>query len=363
VFNFPTNTDRTNVEQFVLAFDTGLKPMVGQQVSATASTLNDTGLNTRINLMVARDEADDCDLVVKGNLAGEARGWLYDDTTNLFVSDGNEAPISETVLRQQATTAGQERTYTCVPPGSGERIGLDRDEDGFFDRVEIDAGTDPADPLDFPGAPPTTTTVPTTSTTTSTTPATTSTTTTTLPSSFINIPTHSLSLKDDVTVPVNLNVRKISFKSSTKGLPTRVLPPTAGSAGDPTQHGATLIVYNSAGLSSDEVTVNLPQSGWSPFGNGGYRFRDTSGGPISMITVKTDSLQVRGGKAAWTYSLDEPAQGRVAVRLRLGGGGTWCADAPAKMNGNPPSTVRNDQPGRFTAALRSPAPAICPATP
>jgi hypothetical protein len=39
-------------------------------------------------------------------------------------------------------------TYTCVPPGEGNRLALDRDGDTLFDRDEIDAGTDPADPRD-----------------------------------------------------------------------------------------------------------------------------------------------------------------------------------------------------------------------
>jgi hypothetical protein len=38
-------------------------------------------------------------------------------------------------------------TYSAVPPGSGPRIGVDRDADGWYDADEIDAGTDPADPL------------------------------------------------------------------------------------------------------------------------------------------------------------------------------------------------------------------------
>jgi hypothetical protein len=37
-------------------------------------------------------------------------------------------------------------TFTCVPPGSGERIGVDRDGDGAWDGDERDAHTDPADP-------------------------------------------------------------------------------------------------------------------------------------------------------------------------------------------------------------------------
>jgi len=38
----------------------------------------------------------------------------------------------------------------AVPPGSGIRIGIDRDLDGFYDRDELDAGSDPADPASRP---------------------------------------------------------------------------------------------------------------------------------------------------------------------------------------------------------------------
>jgi hypothetical protein len=41
-------------------------------------------------------------------------------------------------------------TFTCVPPGSGERIGVDRDGDGAWDGDERDAHTDPADPDSTP---------------------------------------------------------------------------------------------------------------------------------------------------------------------------------------------------------------------
>src|SRR5262249_4570653 len=62
----------------------------------------------------------------------------------------------------QAGTAGQELTYTCVPPGSGIRMGIDRDEDGLFDRDELDAGTDPAHSATTSTTSPTTTTSTTT---------------------------------------------------------------------------------------------------------------------------------------------------------------------------------------------------------
>ena len=41
-------------------------------------------------------------------------------------------------------------TYTCVPPGSGERIGVDRDGDGSWDGDERLAQTDPADSASKP---------------------------------------------------------------------------------------------------------------------------------------------------------------------------------------------------------------------
>jgi hypothetical protein len=66
-----------------------------------------------------------------------------------FQSDRqSEAALSDNELRTLASADGGQITYTCVPPGEGVRLGLDRDEDTLFDRDEIDAGTDPADPRD-----------------------------------------------------------------------------------------------------------------------------------------------------------------------------------------------------------------------
>ena len=87
--------------------------------------------------------AKECELVVKGNVltgadAG-ARGWVR-LANGAFRSDRNTT-YTDTALRNLAKTAGQELTYTCVPPGftataSGQRAGIDRDEDGVLDGLD-----------------------------------------------------------------------------------------------------------------------------------------------------------------------------------------------------------------------------------
>ncbi|HWZ46276.1 MAG TPA: hypothetical protein VNW97_22580 [Candidatus Saccharimonadales bacterium] len=121
---------RRNVEQYVLAFDTDLAPIVGQQVTLTGS--NSSVAGPRIDLLEQRARAaftskilggatTECELVAKVNLAGVAKGFVFDSSTgNFLASDGSA--VTDTAVRAFAATAGQEVTFTAVPPGSGSRI-------------------------------------------------------------------------------------------------------------------------------------------------------------------------------------------------------------------------------------------------
>jgi hypothetical protein len=374
VFQNLNLTEERQLEQFMLALDTGLAPAVGQQVSIDAATFNTTAFVNRINLLVARDDAGRCDLVVKGNIGTEARGMVYVGGNSFQTDRHADAPLSVTAVRNLAATAGQEMTFTCVPLATGTRIGVDRDLDGVFDRRELDCGTDPANPASFPGTltgacGATTTTSTTSSTTTSTTvvgttSTTTSTTSTTVPpGAFIGVRTSALTLRDRTT-PSTPTARRVSFRARTKTDPpaNRVMPPAAGSGGDPTLHGAVVVVYNSAG-SGEQVTVTLPATGWRLLSTG-YRYTSpATTDAITRVIVKGDYLKIRGGKENWGYTLNEPSQGRMAVRLRLGTDTPWCADAPAKASGNPPSTAANDRVDRFVAQPKTAAPAACPPVP
>jgi len=125
------DVQRRQMEQFMFAMDSNLKPVVGQQVTLDSS--NSIVVAPRIDLLVAQSALGDCDLVVKGTYAGESRGWVRLPNGNFRSDRAAEPEISEGDLRTQAGTPGQELTWSCVPPGSGTRVGIDRDEDTVLD--------------------------------------------------------------------------------------------------------------------------------------------------------------------------------------------------------------------------------------
>ena len=174
----------------------------------------------------------------------------------------------------------------------------------------------------------------------------------------------SLSLRDDAIPPLDPRHRRLSFRSTTgRAAPeSRIVPPAPGSADDPTVAGGTLYVANAAG-SGEIVRVSLPASGWTALGSvtrpRGFSYRDrTPGAPVAQVTVSPDRISLRASGAGWGYGLDEPQQGRIALRLDLGSS-AWCAEAPARATGNPPSTSASDAPGRFTGQAKAPPPAAC----
>jgi len=145
---FANDTERSQMESLMLAFDSNHRPIVGQQ--ATLRSDSGTDADDRVDLILARADAGECDAIVKGVVGGDERGYLYEGS-GLFSSDrAADGLIAEATLRGYATTPGQELTFTAVPSGEGEREGLDRDLDGYGDADEVDGGSDPADAASVP---------------------------------------------------------------------------------------------------------------------------------------------------------------------------------------------------------------------
>jgi YVTN family beta-propeller protein len=145
---------RRDVEAYLLAFDTGLAPAVGAEVTFDGGA-GDAGRVPRMDTLQARAAAGDCDLVAHGRVGGSRRNWLF-GSGGWNADRSGIAPISSAALRALAGP-GAEVTVIGVPPGSGTRMALDRDRDGYSNGDEIVGGSDPANPASIPsftGVPP-----------------------------------------------------------------------------------------------------------------------------------------------------------------------------------------------------------------
>jgi hypothetical protein len=148
------DAQRRDVEAYLLSFDTGMAPAVGAQATFDGGTA-DAARAARMDTLTARADAGDCDVIAKGRVGGTFRGWMYGagawhaDRTGI-------ADLTSAQLRALAGP-GSELTVTGVPLGSGTRMGIDRDRDGYPDGDEVAAGSDPANPASTPantGVPP-----------------------------------------------------------------------------------------------------------------------------------------------------------------------------------------------------------------
>jgi YVTN family beta-propeller protein len=141
VFNFQNDNQRRDIEQFVLAFDSGIAPAVGLQVTVNADNKNSQATVDRINLLMAQATAGNCELIVKGLYNGASRGFLYTGSGLFQIDKQNEPPVSVQTLLQSAGVRS-ELTFTGVPVGAGRRNAIDQNENGtlnFDEPVKLNA--------------------------------------------------------------------------------------------------------------------------------------------------------------------------------------------------------------------------------
>jgi hypothetical protein len=112
------------LDDYMMVFESNLAPIVGQQVTLTQA--NAAAAGPRIALLLARANADECQLVAHD----KDEGFLYEG--GKFKRDrANKPALTDAQLRARGNV-----TYTCVPKGNGRRLGIDRDLDGTLDGDE-----------------------------------------------------------------------------------------------------------------------------------------------------------------------------------------------------------------------------------
>jgi YVTN family beta-propeller protein len=154
----PNDTDVANLVAFMLCFsgsDFGQAPIspsqdvpssAGKQVTFAPSA--PPQLVTEMFNLASRANSR-LEFIVRGKKNGLVRNWLLRRATGDFQSD-RHGEIAAT-LNDILAGATSEFTAMLVPQNTGWRLALDRDEDGYLNASELEAGSDPGDPSSYPG--------------------------------------------------------------------------------------------------------------------------------------------------------------------------------------------------------------------
>lgn len=143
---FNNDSERRDIESFLIAFDSVIAPAVGPQVTVNAENKNSPEVLQRINLLVQQAQpvpipfsifphAPSCDLVVRGLYGGAPRAFLQLGDGIFQPDSGSEANLTLQQLLD-AVADGAELTFTGVPEGEGRRYSIDRDSNGVLNDDE-----------------------------------------------------------------------------------------------------------------------------------------------------------------------------------------------------------------------------------
>jgi DNA-binding beta-propeller fold protein YncE len=118
--------DKAEMEDFVFAFQSNMRPVVGQQVTLRSDS--GSAAQARLDFLIEQASLGHCDLIA----SNERSGFVYQGSEFLR-DDGDTFSLSQ--LEQRVIARGPV-TFTAVPPGEGRRMGVDRDEDGRLDHSD-----------------------------------------------------------------------------------------------------------------------------------------------------------------------------------------------------------------------------------
>lgn len=123
---------------------------VGTQVTLTgAPTASQT---TTINQLLLLASQNKVGLFAKqAEASGLARGYSY-ILGNVWQSDVRSVTVTQATLLASASPS-RPLTITVAPVGQQTRMGVDRDDDGWFDADERQVCSDPLNPAVYPGGP------------------------------------------------------------------------------------------------------------------------------------------------------------------------------------------------------------------
>ena len=135
VFDLINNntTVKNNLSAFVLCFDTGTAPAVGYGRTLDAGNKSDLDIIADCGTLEAQAAVSNINLIVRGRIDGTVRSYAYDPAANRYVSDVSADPQLTRAELLAMVLNDSVLSVLGVPPGAGNRMALDRDEDGVRD--------------------------------------------------------------------------------------------------------------------------------------------------------------------------------------------------------------------------------------
>jgi hypothetical protein len=111
---------------FAQSFDTGTAPAVGYARTVTSANVTSTSITSDWTLLQNQAIAGNIDLIIKGTADGQLHGFLYQPSSGTYEIDTvTQGPFTQAQLITLITN-GDTMTIMGVPPGSGVRMGIDR---------------------------------------------------------------------------------------------------------------------------------------------------------------------------------------------------------------------------------------------
>ncbi len=121
---------RRQLESFILAFDSNLAPIVGQQITLNKKSTKEQ--IQRVRLMQARAKQGENDVIAKVRIGPLMVGLLYEPNQRVYMLRPNG--VWRLRLKRLIKVArAYPVTFTSVPLKQGLRMGLDRELDGQID--------------------------------------------------------------------------------------------------------------------------------------------------------------------------------------------------------------------------------------
>ena len=126
-----------NLTAFLMCFDTGTVPAIGYSRTITGASVDDPDVVAEWDVLIEQASRKNIDLIVHGKIGDAPVSYLYHVTRMKYQRNRTRTSFLTHANLVAEIRNGATVTLMGVPLGSGQRMALDRDEDGILNGDEL----------------------------------------------------------------------------------------------------------------------------------------------------------------------------------------------------------------------------------